>query len=170
MLCFSACCFTPFALKAQQTSVYGTVDLSVFSTDIGNGRIYGSDKIGFVAGGFYTFASDSRFKPGVDVRVVEQPANSGGTAVLGALRVSFVPHKNPLRPYLQIGGGVISATNNDNGFATSQRKTGGGLEIDFGLDIRVTRHIDLRLPDYGAAAGGTTGTAWLGSGLVYHFD
>jgi hypothetical protein len=85
-----------------------------------------------------------------------------------------------LRPYFQIGGGVVTTTVknyvvvNGNTFTVvpSQRFTNGAAEVDFGLDIRLTEHFDLRALDYGAAAGGSSttdvGMAFLGGGVVYH--
>jgi hypothetical protein len=73
----------------------------------------------------------------------------------------------PLRPYLEIGGGVVSAVILTGG--PTQRDTNGALELLGGLDIRLTDSVDLRAIEYGAAAGPTTGVAFLDAGLVYHF-
>jgi hypothetical protein len=134
----------------------------------------------FIAGGFYDFPSDSRLKAGIDLRTVLSPGTMGGDFTGVALRVAFVPHKFVLRPYFQIGGGVVTTTVNNyvvvngNSFTVvpKQRFTNGGVEFDFGLDVRLSEHFDLRIPDYGAAAGGSSSTnaamAFFGVGVVYH--
>src|SRR6185437_3256567 len=48
---------------------------------------------------------DGRFSYGLGAR--------GGTSATAAFRVGFVPHYNPLRPYFQIGGGVVSSAGGD---------------------------------------------------------
>lgn len=135
---------------------------------------------GVVGGAFYTFRSASRLKAGIDGRVTYSPGYKGGSAYTGALRVSFVPNHNPLRPYLQIGGGVASTDLNEaicNGFSCgirTQRISNGVAQIAFGLDVRVSDHLDIRALDYGADAGGSNSPAnaaagFLDAGVVYHF-
>jgi hypothetical protein len=147
---------TAHQAKAQ-TSVYGTAMLTAFDN-----RAAG----GFTAGAFYNFHTPSRLTAGIDGRVSYAPGNKGGNAELAALRISFIPRKNPLRPYLQIGGGVVSQ-NSYNTF----RRTNGAAEIAFGLDIRLTDNLDVRAFDYGAAAGSRYGAGFgfLNVGIVYHF-
>jgi hypothetical protein len=138
-----------------ETSIYGTAMLTTFN----NG-----DTGGFTGGAFYNFKTSSRLTAGIDGRLSYAPGNKGGNAELGALRISFIPRSNPLRPYLQIGGGVVSETGNP------YRRTTGALEILGGLDIRLTKNFDLRAVDYGAAAGSRFGYAFLNAGIVYHFQ
>jgi len=52
--------------------------------------------------------------------------------------------------------------------------TNAVLQLDFGLDIRATNHMDVRAFDWGAAAGSSRGSAHAGmgyfsAGMVYHF-
>jgi hypothetical protein len=134
---------------------------------------------GVMGGGFYTFPSGSRFKAGIDGRAAYSSGYKGGQAYTGALRVSFVPHHNRLRPYFQLGGGVVSTQLNSTvcSFScatTTSRITSGVAQLAFGLDIRLTNHFDLRAFDYGAdAGGGNSGThaamGFLDVGVVYHF-
>src|SRR5215469_13550777 len=82
------------------------------------------------------------------------PGYDGGRAYTGALRVSFVPNHNRLRPYFQIGGGVASTQlfqtvcNRFTCGGTTNRVTNGVLQLDFGLDIRTTNHMDIRAFDW----------------------
>jgi hypothetical protein len=174
--------FTVVPSALAQTAVYGTVDVHEFGLT-GGGYGNGSFKPanGSITGGaFYTFPSQSRFKAGIDGRFLYGPGYNGGSAYTGALRVGFVPNRNPLRPYFQIGGGVARTQLHQticSGFAcntTTSEATGGVLQLDFGLDIRVSEHFDIRAFDYGADAGSSNGdahpaVAFLGAGVVYHF-
>ncbi len=139
-----------------------------------------SDTGGVIGGAFYTFPSSSRLKAGIDGRVTYSAGYNGGAAYTGALRVSFVPNRNRLRPYLQVGGGVVSTQLSQaicNGFGcdlTISRVTNGVAQIVVGLDVRATRHLDIRALDYGADAGAAGNTAhaaavFLDAGVVYHF-
>jgi hypothetical protein len=159
----------PTALHAQQQrfSTYATVDVTDWGVQENGNSDFKGDAAGFTAGAFYTFPVNSRFKPALDAKLIEAPGRKGGTAGLVALRVYFVPHRNRLRPFLQVGGGAVSIPVGD-GTLTS-RHSSGALELDFGLDIRLTSNFDLRLPEYGAA-GGNYGVGFLGTGLVFHFD
>jgi hypothetical protein len=86
--------------------------------------------------------------------------------------LGFVPTRIRLRPYFEIGGGVVSAVINPG--VTPQRITNGAPEFLSGLDIRLTDSVDLRAIEYGAAAGPssngrTSGVGFLDAGFVYHF-
>jgi hypothetical protein len=65
--------------------------------------------LGFPGGGFYNFPIQSRLTAGIDGRMSYGLGTRGGVSVTGALRVGFVPKVNPLRPYFQLGGGVVSS-------------------------------------------------------------
>jgi hypothetical protein len=170
------------SLSHAQTAVYGTVGLTQYGfTNNGNGVSYKTAGAGLAAGAFYNFRAASRLKAGVDVRGTYSPGYRGGEAGLAALRISFVPHHNRLRPFFEIGGGVVTSPYNESvntpGFlgqilVEQKRSTNGDLMLDFGLDIRLTSSLDYRAFDYGAAATGTNNGADLGflnTGLVYHF-
>jgi hypothetical protein len=167
---------------SAQTSVYGSVvyDNFGFTGANYNALQYKGGTGGIIGGVFYTFPSSSRFKAGIDGRVLYSPGYNGGSAYSGALRVSFVPDHNRLRPFFQLGGGLVStqlAETICNGFScgtNSHRINSGAAHLDFGLDIRLTDHIDLRAIDYGADASASNGNAhanvaWLGAGVIYHF-
>jgi hypothetical protein len=93
----------------------------------------------------------------------------------------FLPFSKPpknrttsvrLRPYFEIGGGVVSSVINP-GFAP-QRITNGAVEFLGGLDVRLTDSVDLRAVEWGAAAGTsssalTSAVGFLDAGFVYHF-
>jgi len=171
---FSLACVR--ALRAQ-TSVYGAVGLTDFGISNSGGSTigFGSDSAGLIGGGFYNFATPGRLTAGVDARATYSPGSHGGDAVLGALRISFIPRENPLRPYFQIGGGVVSTSYRNTVYSNgaiiteSARQTGGALELLFGLDIRVNHSFDIRAIEYGAAAGSKAGYGFLDAGVVYHF-
>jgi hypothetical protein len=115
----------------------------------------------------------SRLTAGIDGRVSYGLGTRGGTSATAALRIGFVPKQNPLRPYFQLGGGVVSSAGSDP--LQAKRKTNGALQLAFGLDIRLTNSIDLRALEIGGAAGGGSssspdaGTSYIDTGVVYHF-
>lgn len=172
-----------FASAAHaQFSTYATVSATPFGFSGANynGVSFKAETGSFTVGTFYTFPSSSRFKAGIDARYLYGPGYNGGQAFNAALRVAFVPTQNRLRPYLQIGGGVVHTDLNEtycSGFSCGtfhQGITNGVANIDFGLDIRLTPSVDWRAIDYGAAAAGSNGATraglgWIGTGAVYHF-
>jgi len=165
-----------------QVSVYLSPALTAFATGTGSNLTFKNETAGFIAGGFYNFPIQSRVTVGLDLRTVLSPGTMGGDFTGAALRIAFVPQRVILRPYLQIGGGVVTTTvknyvlytGNTFTIVPSQRFTNGAAEFDFGLDIRLTEHFDLRAIDYGAAAGGSSttnvGMGFLGAGVVYHLQ
>jgi hypothetical protein len=175
--------FTLTAAASAETSVYGTVSEVTFGftgANYPNGPSFKPATAGLIGGAFYTFPSASRFKAGVDGRITFSPGYHGGSAYTGALRASFVPDHNRLRPFFQIGGGVASSQLHEticNGFSCATRTDGvtnGVLQLDFGLDIRTTDRLDIRAFDWGANAGSSGGSAHAGmgffsAGVVYHF-
>ena len=179
VLLSSALLVAPNAIQAQ-ASVYLSPALTGFATGTGSNLNFINRSAGFIAGGFYDFPIQSRVTVGIDFRTVLGPGTMGGDFTGAALRVGFVPHYVILRPYFQIGGGVVTTTvknyvqisGNSFTLIPSQRFTNGAAELDFGLDIRLTEHFDLRAIDYGAAAGASStnnvGMAFLGAGVVYH--
>ena len=175
-------CLLPTHRASAQTSVYGSAMFDAFG---GTGDYYGNgefkgDTGGFIAGAFYTFPSASRFKAGIDGRITYSPGDKGGSAYTGALRVSFVPNHVRLRPYFQLGGGVVKTDlstvtcDSENCYGAVVHATSGAAQIVFGLDVRLTDHLDLRAIDYGADAGSSNGgphaaLAFLDAGVIYHF-
>lgn len=167
-----------------QTSVYANVGYAGYGfSDLNgiSGLSFKHSTVGIGGGAFYNFPIQSRATIGVDARSSGSPGDNGGVLAGLGLRVGFVPHHNPLRPYFQIGGGVVHSSYNQVVSATFtgatpivQRTsvTSGAAQLLFGLDIRLNDHFDLRAPEYGAEAGGGNGvhagTAFLNVGLVYH--
>lgn len=168
---------------SAQISLYGTASANAFGftgDNYPNGPSLKPRTTGFTAGGFYMFPSASRFRTGLDGRFTSSPGYNGGKAYTGGVRVSFMPFRFPLRPYVQFGGGVASTQlreNICNGFGCSQSTnqiTGGVVQLNAGLDIHVNRQFDVRAFDYEADSGGSRGltSAALRSfsaGVVYHF-
>ena len=172
--CLSLLPFLATAAHAQQVAVYAAVDYTEFGFKNGGSTYsFKAGDPGFTVGGFYNFELDSRFTVGIDARNTYSPGTKGGDAVGVALRIAFVPDRVRLRPFLQVGGGVVSSTanteiRNDTLLTSGQRYTNGAGMLDLGLDIRLTDRLDLRAIDYGAEVGGTTGIAFANVGLVYH--
>ena len=157
-----------------QVSVYGSGAISEYALKPANSSTFSfkSGTPGFVIGGFYNFPLDSRLTVGLDLRLAESPGIKGGTAGAVAFRVGFVPHHVPLRPYFEIGGGVVHTSTNTelvNDGVRSGTYSNGTAIIAFGLDLRVTRSIDIRVLDIGSEAGGSSGTVYADTGIVFHF-
>jgi opacity protein-like surface antigen len=165
---------TVFASAAKaQVSVYGMAGLSRYGFSYqGDSYSFKDDTASFGGGAFYNFPIHSRLTAGIDGRVLYGPASYGGTTADVALRVGFVPTHIRLRPYLEIGGGVVSSVIDPG--VTPQRITNGAAEFLGGLDIRLTNSVDLRAVEWGAAAGfsnndRTSAVGFLNAGIVYHF-
>ena len=105
---------TLFASAAEaQVSAYGMVGLSRYGFSYqGDSYSFKDDTASLRGGAFYTFPIHSRLTAGIDGRVLYAPASYGGTTADVALRVGFVPMRNRLRPYFEIGGGVVSSVIN----------------------------------------------------------
>ncbi len=173
---------TPHIAKAQ-VSVYGTVAVTNngYSQTGSNDLINGGDHVGFIAGGTYNFPIQSRLTAGIDLRGAYTPSAYGGGMGVASLRFGFVPHRNPFKPYFQIGGGFVTTTTPSyvlSGIPSSvtvqkQSLTTGALALALGLDIRISHSFDWRALELQSAAGrsGTTrtGMASISTGIVYHF-
>lgn len=171
-LCFALACGQ--AVHAQ-TAMYGAVSVTDYGYTVnGSGHFsVGSGGIGGAFGGFYDFPIQSRLHAGLDAHVAFGGGSVTGVKGFVSGRFSFVPNHNPLRPYLQIGGGFISAhvprlTN----IVGPQTITSGALDLAAGLDCRLTRSLDWRALELESGAGGGTkasGSASISTGVVYHF-
>ena len=182
---FLACCILPVSAQTvkSQTSVYSVAALTAYSL-INDNSTFDNEKAsgGFVAGAFHNFPIQSRLTAGIDLRASYSPGSSGGNFEAIALRIGFVPHHVRLRPFFQIGGGLISTPRTTTTITSSprgstvvlqtNRVTNGAVEVAFGLDVRLTDSLDLRVPDWGAVAGvsnsNAAGVGSFGAGLVYH--
>lgn len=168
-----------------QTSLYaiGGIANYGFTHPTPDATNYKGDTGGFGGGAFYNFPIDSRVTVGLDGRAAYSSGDKGGFLAGAALRVGFVPHHNPLRPYFQVGGGVVHSSYIDSMYfydtasrvpvvTTRRSVTSGAAQFVVGLDIRLTEHFDLRAPELGAQAGGgdgiQTGVGFLNAGIVYH--
>jgi hypothetical protein len=159
---------------SAQISVYGTGAVAEYALEPASSSalFFKSGAPGFVIGGFYNFPIASRVTVGLDLRLAENPGAKGGTASAIAFRVGFVPHHVPLRPYFEIGGGVIS-TSTDAELVNDQvhpgTYTNGAAVLAFGLDIRVIHCLDIRVLDIGSEASGSSGVVYADTGIVFHF-
>jgi hypothetical protein len=161
------------SIAYSQASVYGTVAGTNFCLNTNLHTTCKSDTLGFLGGGFYNFPIESRFTVGIDGRGSYGPGTRGGMSATAAFRVGFVPTHVRLRPYFELGGGVVSSAGGDPLQGT--RHTSGAAQFAGGLDVRLTDSLDLRAVELGAAAGASrsstpaAGTAYLDGGIVYHF-
>ena len=160
-----------------QTSIYFAPALTAYGYASSNSTNFKSDSGGFIAGMFYNFPIDSRLTAGIDGRASYSFGPRGGNLETAALRVAFVPEKVRLRPFFEIGGGVVSSTPDPAslpGAGRLTRRTNAAAELSFGLDIRLTNSFDLRAIELGAAAGASSNTSpdaivsFADIGLVYH--
>lgn len=167
-------------IAEAQTSVYGSVALTNFGL-LNQGSDTSSDAAGIIGGAFYNFPIRSRLTAGIDGRGGLGLGSGGGEFGAVALRIGFVPEHVVLRPYFQLGGGVISWTKktpatSGYGFTEntqSNRYTNGAVEIELGFDVRLSESFDVRALELGAVAGASNsytsvGTGFVGAGLVYH--
>jgi hypothetical protein len=96
-----------------QVSAYGMVALSSYGFSYqGSSFRFNNDTASLGGGAFYNFPIHSRLTAGIDGRVLYGPASNGGTTADVALRIGFVPTHVRLRPYFEIGGGMVSAVSN----------------------------------------------------------
>ncbi|HEY6376098.1 MAG TPA: hypothetical protein VIX90_11310 [Edaphobacter sp.] len=164
-----------------QVSAYGSAALANYVFFNNNASAAKSDTGGIIGGAFYNFPIHSRLTAGIDARGSYGLGDRGGTFAAAALRIGFVPERVALRPYFQIGGGLVSST-----FSVRQltgpviqgltiqptRYTSGGVQFAAGLDLRLSHAFDLRAFELGAIAPvnstGSVGSAWLTTGVVYH--
>ena len=172
--------FDPTYTLSAQTSLYGAVALNNYVLYNHGDNAAKSDTVGFLGGVFYNFPIQSRLTAGIDVRGGYGVGARGGALGAAALRIGFVPTRVILRPYFEIGAGVVTSTFTSKQITgpaiqglTSQptRFTSGGAEFACGLDFRLTDSLDLRAVELGAAASGgspSVGSAFLDAGLVYH--
>jgi hypothetical protein len=173
LLCLLAL-FLPTRIAQAQVSAYGAAAVTNYciSDPVTNCK---SDGGGFIGGAFYNFPLQSRLTAGVDARGSYSFGDRGGTLATASLRIGFVPHHVPLRPYFQLGGGIVSSqfliVQTPSPTFQTTRHTNGALVILAGLDIRLTDTLDLRAIEIGAASGstGSAGSAFVDAGLVYHF-
>jgi hypothetical protein len=173
LVCFPALLLTQ--LLRAQGAVYGGVSLTNYCYTVNNGlgNQCGTDGAGGTFGGFYNFPIQSRLTAGLDAHLGFGTGSVKGVKGLASVRFGVVPHRNPLRPYLEIGGGFVSShipqlTN----IVGPQTITSGALEIGVGLDVRITPRVDWRAIELESASGGgtrTAGSASLSTGIVYRF-
>lgn len=161
------------AVQAQ-TSVYGAIALTAYGLKANNSSTYyfKSGAPGFVVGGFYNFPIDSRLTAGLDLRLTNSPGIKGGTAGALAFRIGFVPNVVRLRPYFEIGGGVVSTSTDPelvNDGVRPGTYTNGAAIIVLGLDFRVSNSMDFRVLDISSEASSTGGAVYADTGIVYHF-
>jgi hypothetical protein len=157
-----------------QVSVYGTVAATNYGYALNsNDNLTTSTHLGFGGGLTYNFPIESRLTAGIDLRGSVTPAATGGGLGAASLRFGFVPYHNPFKPYVQVGGGFVTAKVPAFSSTVGKRTiTSASLDLAFGLDLRITPHFDLRLLELQGSAGGASTRAGSGSfstGIVYHF-
>jgi hypothetical protein len=93
-----------------QVSAYGSAALTNYTFFNNHDSAAKSDTGGIIGGAFYNFPIHSRLTAGIDARGSYGFGDRGGTFAAAALRIGFVPERVALRPYFQIGGGLVSST------------------------------------------------------------
>lgn len=158
-----------------QLSVYGTVATTNYGYAYNNDSLtFTGEHVGFGFGAFYNFPIQSRLTAGIDARFSDTPNARGGNNGFVSARFGFVPHHNPLRPYVQIGGGYVhTKVPGYSIFIGPQPLTTGALGLAFGLDVRINPSLDWRAIELAAGAGSknstSAGAGALSTGIVYHF-
>ncbi len=96
-----------------------------------------------------------------------------------SLRFAFVPRKNPLSPYLQLGGGYIHVplpggeyvVSNANGnilqIVRQSSVTGGAADLVFGLNVRAGTRWTVRAIEFGGYGGAHVVLSTVGAGIIY---
>jgi hypothetical protein len=144
-----------------QVSAYGSVALTNYIFVNNNTSTAKSDTGGIIGGAFYNFPIHSRLTAGIDARASYGFGDRGGAFAAAALRIGFVPERVALRPYFQLGGGLVSSTFTFQQLTgpaiqgltmQSTRFTSGGVEFAAGLDVRLSHSVDLRAFELGAIA------------------
>jgi hypothetical protein len=163
------------AISSQaQTSVYVSVDATQYgfaSSNSGTGTYspgsntfsYNKVGVGFEGGATYLFPSRSRLKAGIDLRGTGSPGSRGGAGGFASLRIAFVPNRNSLSPYFQIGGGVLSTEVNGG----HTHVNSGAIDFDFGLNVRVNPSFSIRALEIGGNAGSNVTLGSYGVGVIY---
>jgi hypothetical protein len=163
----------PTAARAE-FSVYGTVATSDYGYAFNRAPLnINGDFAAFSGGLTYIFPHDGRLALGVEYRESVTPVIHGGSTGTASFRISLVPHKVRLRPYLQIGAGYVYAKIPTFIPIGSQSVVVGSIGLGGGLDLRITQRVDWRVVEIESSAGVTSaksgGTASFGTGVVYHF-
>jgi hypothetical protein len=163
-----------------QTSLYASADITQYDyssqvagnvNDLpGSGSTNKTTGAGVSGGVVQFFANRSRLKAAIDVRGMYSPGVRGGAGGFGALRIAFVPHRNPCSPYFELGGGVLTTTYpklQSNYTVEQQRLTGGASVFNAGLILRPRSRIAIRAIEIGGFAGSKIGLASVGFGVIY---
>lgn len=161
-----------------QTSVYGTISVTDYgytASSTSSAYTYKGDTAGMGGGVTWLFPSQSRLKAGLDGRFSYSPGNRGGEDASLSLRIAFVPHRNPVRPYFQIGGGFVHVPGSSyivgtsNGYLVSEDRnlTGGTANLMFGLEVRANSRWAIRAIELSGQASNRVAASHLGAGVIY---
>jgi len=158
-----------------QTSVYGTIGFSDYGYTFNSyGDNFYGDYPSFGGGLTYIFLQRA-VTLGVDLRDT-YTANSlhGGETGAISLRAGFVPAPHPCHPYVQLGGGFISAKVPASSYTVgAQTINTGSVSIAVGLDVDINRSLSIRAIEIESTVGTksypSAATASFSSGIVYHF-
>jgi opacity protein-like surface antigen len=116
---------------------------------------------GYNLGGFYDFLHAGKLTTGFDVRFSDLHANNGMIRnFLVGVRVSGQPFKRPLKPYVQLSGGLGTSKAPDS--TVHIRK--GEYGVFAGADYTLGRHVDWRVAEIGYGSLTTVSSATVGAG------
>ena len=116
---------------------------------------------GYNLGGFYDFIHAGSITTGFDMRFSDLHANNGMIRnFLVGVRVSGHPFARPLKPYIQLSGGVGTSKAPES--SVHIRK--GEYGIFAGADYTLGRHVDFRVVEVGYGSLATVSSATVGAG------
>ena len=129
---------------------------------------------GFAVGAVADIPHSGLLAFGLDVRGTVSPGTTGGSTFAAAARVALIPRYSRMRPYVLLGGGVASGhsptyTGSELTLTGPSLSSSNGVFVyGFGMDVRLTRHIDLRAIDL--TNGGAHGAASTAPGFFGPYD
>ena len=170
----------PAAAHAQVAAylTYSPVEFDYFNGS-GSTPVSNSGIVQGVGGGVtIDHLHEGRFHTAVDLRASfnSKTYYRGGTGAAD-YRIAFIPKRVALRPFVQLGVGFVTAHDPSSNYLKGPSTTDAVLDLAFGLDIRLTPRVDLRLLEIGGAApfrrgtnsSPTIGAGVISTGAVYHF-
>ena len=137
---------------------------------------------GYNLGGYYDFYHTGKLSTGFDMRFADLHANNGLLRdFMVGLRISDAPFTLPIKPYVQLSGGIGTTKAPQSSVKVSK----GIYQISGGADWTLAKHVDLRAIEIGygsltTVSSGTVGSAGninipsskllsFSSGLVFRF-
>jgi hypothetical protein len=175
-LCFTVLILLPNVCHAQ-VAAYFTYSPTDFLLT-GNASISaGGIANGGTLGVSFEHLHEGRFVTAVDLKnTFASKTHARGDAAAVDYRIAFVPHRVPLKPFIELGLGVVTVHDpNAVPYRPTPSITDAVLDLALGLDIRLNHSFDLRIADQGDApfrsnaSSGSVGASILDLGVVCNF-